>query len=374
MSSGTDSVVTANPGSTQTWTITGTSSLGCNSTATVSVSVDKPSVTATAVSPSICTGGSTVINASGGTSYVWYPSAGLTSTTGASVTADSTASGSYWVVGTDAKGCKDSANVNITVSPLPAVSVVASDTSMCAGNSATLTASGASMYTWTPTIGLSSSTGMSVTANPSGTETYTVTGKTAAGCISSAQITITVNSSPTVSINLSGGSTLCPGASVTMTASGASNYSWSPSSILSSSTGASVTASPTSSPIVITVVGVNGVCSDSAKQTLNLYPALTATMAPTDSTCAGDPAILSVTANGGDPAYTYTWSAPLSTNTGPGPYVVNPTIPTTYSCTVTDQCGRYGYRFTTHICKIGSYSRFYCNTRYGYGRAICIFC
>ena len=55
---------------------------------------------------------------------------------------------------------------------------------------ATLTASGATSYTWSPANGLSSTTGATVTANPVGTTTYTVTG-TSNGCVGTASITLT---------------------------------------------------------------------------------------------------------------------------------------------------------------------------------------
>ena len=336
ISNPTDSVVTANPSSSQTYTITGISSAGCNATATVSVSIDQPIITATATSPSICVGGSTTINANGGTTYTWYPSAGLTSTSGSTITADSNASGSYWVVGTDAQGCKDSANVNITVNTLPAVTVTASDSNICAGNSAVLNASGANTYSWSPSIGLIVTTGATITANPASTQTYIVTGTSIAGCISTAQVIINVNTSPAITIALSGNDTLCPGSSVTMTASGATTYSWSPSAGLSATTGASVSATPVTDPVIYTVIGKNGTCSDSAKQALYLYPALAVTASPGDSICAGKAATVSVTASGGKPGYTYSWTN--LPGTGPGPYTVNPSSPTTYCATVKDQC------------------------------------
>ncbi len=337
LSSTTDSIVNANAGSTQTYTVTGTSSLGCPSSSTVTIAVDQPKVTASASSPSICFGSTgTSINASGASNYIWTPAVGLSATTGSSVTANPDSSLSYKVVGVDALGCADSANVAITVNSLPVITVSANDTSLCTGNSAIITAGGANNYTWLPVTGLVPSTGAVVTATPSGTVTYTVTGTSAAGCSSSAPITITVNSSPVISILLSGGSVLCPGQSVTMTASGAAVYTWSPSTGLSTTTGASVSATPPTSPMTYKVVGVNGACSDSATQTLTLYPALTATSS-TDTICASRNTTVSVTASGGNPGYTYAWTPPVGT--GSGPYVVNPGTTTTYSCIVTDGCG-----------------------------------
>lgn len=78
-------------------------------------------------------------------------------------------------------------SVNITIS--------ASNSTICAGQSTTLTASGGSNYTWINTATLSASAGNTVTALPLNTTTYTVQDNTA-GCINTADITIQVNSIP----------------------------------------------------------------------------------------------------------------------------------------------------------------------------------
>ena len=68
-------------------------------------------------------------------------------------------------------------NKTVTVNPLPTVGVSPSTpTAICTGNSTTLTASGASTYSWSPATGLSATTGATVTASPTTTTTYTVTG------------------------------------------------------------------------------------------------------------------------------------------------------------------------------------------------------
>ncbi|HRH67629.1 MAG TPA: hypothetical protein PLU53_15125, partial [Bacteroidia bacterium] len=79
----------------------------------------------------------------------------------------------------------------ITVNPLPAVSMNASSSSICGTGSVTLSASGATIYSWSPAGGLSATSGASVQASPASTTTYTVTG-TENGCFSTATITINV--------------------------------------------------------------------------------------------------------------------------------------------------------------------------------------
>jgi hypothetical protein len=85
---------------------------------------------------------------------------------------------------------------NLTVAAPPTISATPFPVNgtICAGNSATITASGANAYTWSPAGSLSSSTGPTVTATPSATQVYTVSGVDANGCSNSATVMITVQS------------------------------------------------------------------------------------------------------------------------------------------------------------------------------------
>jgi gliding motility-associated-like protein len=92
----------------------------------------------------------------------------------------------YLVTGTDVNGCDDTDTVTISVFSLPAVSALPS--TICAGDQALLTASGALTYTWQP----GNITGDSVIVTPNLTTTYTVTGMDANGCEASSSVTVTV--------------------------------------------------------------------------------------------------------------------------------------------------------------------------------------
>lgn len=80
----------------------------------------------------------------------------------------------------------------ITILDAPVVSV-SNDAFIVEGESATLTANGATNYTWTPSGSLNTANGASVTASPSTTTTYTVTGTDANGCSASATVTVNVS-------------------------------------------------------------------------------------------------------------------------------------------------------------------------------------
>ncbi len=96
--------------------------------------------------------------------------------------------------------------VQITINPLPNI-VITGDSTICAGNKTTLTASGATSYSWSPTTAITPTTGSTVNAIPITTTTYTVIGTTAAGCSSKASIRIDVY--PSNGFDLAGNLQVC---------------------------------------------------------------------------------------------------------------------------------------------------------------------
>jgi len=127
--------------------------------------------------------------------------------------------GSYVITYTDTDG--ETATDTISINALPTIVISASNSSICNGESTTLTASGGSSYVWnngenTPAI----------TVSPTSTTTFTVTGTDSNGCTNTASQSITVNALPTVEIT--GTLTYCAGATTTLTATaGLSSYLWS---------------------------------------------------------------------------------------------------------------------------------------------------
>jgi modification target Cys-rich repeat protein len=336
LSATTGATVTANPTSTKTYTVTGTNSNGCVNTQTVIVTVNPlPTLTVTPSSATFCAGGSTSLTASGATTYTWSPSTGLNATTGATVSANPTSTKTYTVTGTNSNGCVNTQTVVVTVNTLPTISVSPSSATFCAGGSTSLTASGATTYTWSPTTGLSATTGATVTANPSSTKTYTVTGTNSNGCVNTQTVIITVNSLPTLTVTPSS-ATFCIGGSTSLTASGASTYTWSPSTGLSVTTGATVTANPTSTKTyTVTGTNANG-CINTQTVIVTVNPLPTISVSPSSpSICIGSST--SLTASG---ATTYTWlpSTGLSATTG-ATVTANPSSTKTYTVTGTNSNG-----------------------------------
>ncbi|TAG59972.1 MAG: hypothetical protein EAZ27_00040, partial [Cytophagales bacterium] len=121
-------------------------------------------------------------------------------------------------------GCgTDTKFADITINANPNVSISGSASSICLGNSVTLTGLGTTDYVWLPNNAITNK----LTLTPTNTNTVTLTGTTN-NCSSKATYIVTVNSLPILSINTNpANKTICQGESVTLSGNGALSYVWS---------------------------------------------------------------------------------------------------------------------------------------------------
>jgi hypothetical protein len=111
---------------------------------------------------------------------------------------------------------------NITILLNKPLIALTSPSVICAGNSATITASGANTYSWN-----TAATTNSISVSPLVNTTYSVTGITLNGCNSFGVKTITVSSSPLPTITVtSNAASICIGSNAMLVASGANTYVW----------------------------------------------------------------------------------------------------------------------------------------------------
>jgi len=171
-------------------------------------------------------------------------------------------SGTYCVTVIDANGCSDTACVLVTINPTPNVSINGNDT-ICIGDIATLTASGANTYLWSTTQTINP-----IMVNPGGPTTYTVTGTESINmCSATATFTVVAISS-TIDNSLSSIS------STTLHANqNGATYQWidcnNGNNSISGETGQNFTASTNGSYAVIISVAA---CSDtSACNSINVF-------------------------------------------------------------------------------------------------------
>jgi hypothetical protein len=184
-----DSTIWVKPTSTTYYVIAGTNTLtGCAVNATVLVVVNPtPNVFIVPNTPTVCAGSPAVLTAIGGGVVAWSWSNGPNVST---TTVNPVTTTSYSVVVTNQYGCSGMATQTIGVKPLPLVTAAANTTTICIGESATLTGSGASTYVWNDSATLTTS--QIINVSPTVTTVYTLTGTDGNSCTAKTAYTLNV--------------------------------------------------------------------------------------------------------------------------------------------------------------------------------------
>ena len=257
-----------------------------------------------------CEGGSVILTASAGASWLWN--------TGATTQSIKVfAGGSYSVTVTNANECSATSDATpVTVNPLPEPPTITANgpTTFCFGGTVTLTASEGSSYLWS-----NGATTPSITV--SATDNFTVQVTNANGCLSpaSAVVAITVNQLPEATITANRSTALCQGETVILTASAGSSYLW--------NTGATTQSIEVSAEgsYSVTVTNANecSATSGATPVTVNPLPATPTITANGPTTFCAD-ATVTLTASAGT---SYLWSngatsREITVNVG-GNYTVN---------------------------------------------------
>ena len=305
-----------------TYTVTGTDINGCSNTASQLVTIKTlpvPSITSNPQIPTICLGENIILTATGGVSYTW---------TGGVINGSyfaPTQSGSYTVTVIGANGCSTTSSIYVTVNNLPTSNISVTPntqtSTVCLGQSISLTANGGVNYSWTGGI----TNGVSFI--PSQTSSYTVTVVDANGCSSIATKTIVVNALPTIgTVSSPVSASVCIGGNVSLTGTGGVSYSWSGGVI-----DGQIFTPTQSGTYTVTGTDANGCVNTAIKTiTVNSLPIITATINPSNGVvCAGDNVTL--TGSGG---VSYIWQGGV-VNSVP----FNATQSGTYTVTGTDANG-----------------------------------
>jgi len=130
-----------------------------------------------------------------------------------------TATGNYNVslIATNAFGCIDTSFQNLTIHALPTINA-GNDTTICAGNSISLLASGGIQYNW------QNNTTNGSQYIPINDGFISVIGTDSNGCTNIDSLYVSINLNPMVTAGVD--QTICDGTSVTLVASGAQSYQW----------------------------------------------------------------------------------------------------------------------------------------------------
>ncbi|MES2394916.1 MAG: gliding motility-associated C-terminal domain-containing protein [Bacteroidota bacterium] len=170
-----------------------TNTSGCTGYDTIFASVNPlPVVTTSPASPTVCEGFSTNLTATGANSYVWSPSTGLSSSTGATVAASPMVTTTYTIVGTS-NNCSDSTTATVTVFLVPTVSISGITTiGSCESTVLTALPSVNGTFSWGPLVNLVCNTCESATVSPTSTQDYYVTLTSPDGCYDTDSVTVDI--------------------------------------------------------------------------------------------------------------------------------------------------------------------------------------
>ena len=283
------------PLSAVNYTIRGADASGCLNFATVTVNAyPNPTVNITSTA-NICLGGSATLSALGAVNYTWS-----NTLSGSTTVVSPTITSTFSVLGQDAQTCTTSAQYVLVVKPIPILTITASQNPYCKGQLGTLTALGASSYTWG-----NGSTANTTTIAPQNSGYITVIAVNTVNCLNADSIMVNVFN-PSVSIT--GPTVTCSGQAITLSASSANTYTWSNNWF-----GQLNTVSPNSVTVYSVAVSStsnNITCNSSAVNhtvTVNTSPVITAQISQ-QFVCKGQTFIMSASG-----ANSYTWSTGAST-------------------------------------------------------------
>ncbi|WP_317896773.1 T9SS type A sorting domain-containing protein [Aurantibacillus circumpalustris] len=291
------------------YTVSGSNSCGTATAATSLFISPAPVINITASTPSVCSGNSVMLTASGASSYTWTGNIANGSAFIPSVT------NAYTVTGTSTLNCSGIAITTITVYNSPSIPPTLNQNTICLGSSAILTAFGATNYSWSP----GNLNTASISVSPSITTIYTVT-QSNASCAEIKTISLVVNPALVVAA-IASNTSICANHVATLAAAGALTYTWLPGNL----NGSNITVSPASS-IIYTINASDGICSTSTLLALNVNPNPTLVISASPLTiCPGDISTLTISG-----ASSYTWVPGNLSGTNP---TVSPNVTSLYSVT-----------------------------------------
>lgn len=323
------------------YSVTVTDDNGCD--VTHNVTINEPAaitVNSALVTNVSCNGynnGSVQLNVSGGTGALSISWSTTPVQTGSH--AINLAPGSYTYTIQDANGCMRISNESIT-EPAPLTLAITPADVTCNGynNGSVYVLAAGGTAPYNVNVGTTSITnGSTLTGMADGN--YMVQATDGNGCILAQLITI-LEPMP-VSLITSPDLTICPGANVTIyayTSGGTGVYSYSWNHALGNNSSHVVSPGSTST-YTVTVTDQNG-CSSLPGQTMvtvNDINNVDFTVTGNHPICLGESVALSAAATGGIGVYTFAWNG--GAFTGPGPFNFSPVNDSTYTVSVTDECG-----------------------------------
>ncbi|HHH50420.1 MAG TPA: T9SS type B sorting domain-containing protein, partial [Saprospiraceae bacterium] len=335
---------TAVPKTTTRYTLTATRG-ACEVMKSVNINVTEIEANIIRDSVGLCLGESANLNASirpAGASSIWTPAEALSTTSGSSVMANPTDDITYYLEVT-VPGCVRVDSVFVEVDSLPAdLSIMPQDTTICQGSNVILVSPTYDPvyypdidFMWIPTTGqLTGDSLYNLVVQPNDTTTYSrIT--TNGACIDTSMTTVNVKPITVIMVDPAN-PTICQGGNVDLQITNTEmleELEWMPATGLTCTDCLDPTASPQSTVQYMISAKVNG-CPAQGTVAVNVLPD-PSLPAVKGTVCKGTTISLNP---GGNPAFTYAWSAspadPTLTDPTISSPVVTPTQNTTYTVTI----------------------------------------
>jgi len=210
----TSATTQANPSATTNYVLTVSDPNGCQDTDDMTITVNPLPIVDAGTDDGMCDGQQTVqLTASGATTYSWTPTTGLSNPSIANPVFDGSTTTIFTVTGTDANGCENTDDLEVTVFPLP-IADFAQPADVCLGNPTIIVdnSSGSNiLYAW------DFDDGSAINTDPSPTHTYTTDGLFTVslgvidqnGCTATSSSTTNVFPLPSPSMNITDGQEFC---------------------------------------------------------------------------------------------------------------------------------------------------------------------
>jgi gliding motility-associated-like protein len=194
---------------------------------------------------------------SGGLSYSWFPTTGLSDAFIHNPIATIYGSTEYVVTVKDALGCEDKDTVAISVKG-SGIEVNASPKNIqgCVGEEIQLTVTGAKYYKWFPSAGLDKDNVAKPKLTLVNSLIYYVVGTDSLGCVDRDSISVIAFRNPILKLTSDNTKADCTEKSVLLSATGALNYSWTPAIYCETSNLATTKVRPPATT-VFTVKGID---------------------------------------------------------------------------------------------------------------------
>ena len=324
--------ISVNPTSNSSYSVIGSTGL-CTLQAVYNVSVT-PSPTISIIGNTlICQGSTATLAVSGFTNYLWN-NGSITP----SIVVNPTVT-SFYSVGASTSSCANIGSITVSVNPTPTITI--SSSSVCNGQSFSITAnsSSGSTYNWIgPSAFTSSLQSPSFTvASNAMSGLYNLTVTSAQGCTNttSANVSVTPFPIPVIAVN---STVVCSGTNLNLMGSGGSNYVWSgPNGVNSTLQNTFINNVSMLAIGVYTLIASNGSCSTTITQSINVYPLPSASA---NYTPACETKTFQLVANSNGVGVTYQWFGPnafTSSLQNPPPFInANNSMNGTYTLIVTD--------------------------------------